>query len=131
MEQIIEFLKECKTFYLATTENDQPRVRPFGAIMEFEGMLYICTNNTKNVYKQMLANPLVEISAAASDGRYIRLEGRVEPDHRTAARAAMLQACPSLNKMYQPEDGIFEVLKFTKGKAVLYSFGTDPVEFTL
>ena len=131
MEQIINFLNECGTFYLATSDNNKPYVRPFGAVMEFEGKLYICTNNTKRVYQQMLANPQVEISATSSKGRWIRLEGKVAPDHRTEAKEAMLTACPSLKNMYQADDSVFEVLCFTEGKAAIYSFGGAPEEFTL
>jgi uncharacterized pyridoxamine 5'-phosphate oxidase family protein len=130
MEQIIQFLNECGAFYVATTENDQPRVRPFGAVMEFEGKLYICTNNTKRVYAQILANPLVELSGT-SGNRWIRVEGKVVPDHRVEAKAAMLEACPSLSNIYKLEDGIFEVLMFTEGKATIYSYSAAPVEISL
>ena len=61
MKKALEFLQESGTFYLATTEGDQPRVRPFGAVFEYEGKLYIVTNNTKKCFKQMLENPKVEI----------------------------------------------------------------------
>lgn len=57
MDKALEFLKDCGTFYLATNEGDQPRVRPFGAVFEYEHKLYIVTNNTKKCFKQMLQNP--------------------------------------------------------------------------
>ena len=56
MNEVIKYLQECGTFYLATVEGDQPHVRPFGAVCEFEGKLYIVTNNKKDVYNQMKAN---------------------------------------------------------------------------
>ncbi len=130
MDQIIEFLKECGTFYLASVENDQPHVRPFGAVTEFEGKLYICTNNTKDVYQQLLINPKVEVSATLQ-GRWIRLTGKLMPDHRKEAREAMLTAYPSLCNMYQAEDGRFEVLYFTDAKATLCSFTSAPQEIQL
>lgn len=129
ISKITEFLKECGVFYLATTENSQPRVRPFGAVMEYEGKLYICTNNTKNVYKQMIANPLVEMSGTINN-RWIRVEGRVAPDHRIEAKAAMLELIPSLKNMYQADDVIYEVLYFTEGKATIYTFGGNPEEIS-
>ena len=61
MNKATEYLKSCGTFYLATDENGQPHVRPFGAVCEFEGKLYIVTNNQKKVYQQMKANGKVEI----------------------------------------------------------------------
>ena len=61
MEEVIQFLKECGTYYLATAEGDQPRVRPFGTAHVFEGKLYIQTGKVKPVSHQMLANPKIEI----------------------------------------------------------------------
>ena len=58
MNKALEFLQESGIFYLATTEGDQPRVRPFGAVFEYEGKLYIVTNNTKKCFKQMLENQI-------------------------------------------------------------------------
>lgn len=125
MKQIIDFLNECGIFFLATLEGDQPRVRPFGAVAEFEGKLYVCTNNTKEVYKQLLANPKVEVSASLKD-RWIRLTGKLIPDHRIEAREAMLTANPGIKNMYSADDGIFEVLYFADAKATFYSFTKAP-----
>lgn len=50
MKEVLDYLKACGTFYLATNEEGQPRVRPFGAVCEFEGKLYITTNNKKAVF---------------------------------------------------------------------------------
>lgn len=61
MNKIVEELKQTRVFYVATIDGDQARVRPFSSCTEFEGNLYICTNNTKDVYKQMLENPKIEI----------------------------------------------------------------------
>lgn len=130
MKQIIEFLQECGTFYLATTEQDQPHVRPFGAVAEFEGRLYLCTNNTKDVYQQLLENPKAEVSATLQ-GHWIRLVGKLLPDHRPEAREAMLAANPSLRNMYQANDGKFEVLYFADAKATICSFTKAPVEILL
>lgn len=49
-----QFLFDAKTFYLATNEGGQPRVRPFGAVAEFDGKTYIATNNKKKVFEQIL-----------------------------------------------------------------------------
>lgn len=130
MNQIIKFLNECGIFYLATMEEDQPRVRPFGAVAEFEGKLYLCTNNTKEVYRQLLANPKAEVSASLKDC-WIRLTGKLIPDHRIEAREAMLTAKPSLRNMYAANDGKFEVLYFTDAKATFYSFTKAPEEIQL
>lgn len=130
MNKVTEFLKQCGTFYLATTDKDQPHVRPFGAVMEYNGKVYICTNNTKDCFKQMLSNPKVELSGM-SGSSWIRVCGEVAVDHDDAARAAMLEDMPSLKKMYSVGDGIFEVLYFTKAKATISSFTAAPEVFEL
>lgn len=119
MEEVLKYLKECGTFYLATIEGDQPRVRPFGAVCSFEGKLYIITNNKKPVYQQMLKNPKIEISGM-SKGTFIRLECEVVPDHRREARVAMMEEYPgSLSKMYSVDDNKMEVLYLQNAKATV------------
>lgn len=130
MNKITEFLNQCGIFYLATMDGNQPRVRPFGAVMEYEGKLYICTNNTKPVYAQMLANPNVEISGTI-ENRWIRVEGKVLPDHRNEVKEAMLNAVPSLRNLYRIDDGIFEVLYFAEGKGTICNFGGTNEEINL
>lgn len=117
MEEILKYLKECGTFYLATMDGDQPRVRPFGAVCAFEGKLYIITNNKKPVFQQMLKNPKIEISGM-SKGTFIRLECEVVPDDRREARVAMMEEYPgSLSKMYSVDDNKMEVLYLKNAKA--------------
>ncbi|MBL4930449.1 pyridoxamine 5'-phosphate oxidase family protein [Clostridium paridis] len=130
MEKALEFLKECGTFYIATTEGDQPRVRPFGAVFEHEGKLYIVTNNTKKCFNQMLENPKVEISGM-SKGKWIRLAGEVKHDDRREVKELALETIPSLKNMYSVDDGVFAVLYFTKGTATIYSFKGEPETFSL
>ena len=128
MNEVYEFLKKCGTYYLATVEGDQPRVRPFGAVCEFEGYAYICTNNTTPVYKQLQANPKAEISAMLPGGEWLRICGDLVRDDRDEAREAMLKDNPSLGGMYHIGDGIFEVLRLENAKGCKCSFTAPPVE---
>ena len=130
MEEVYEFLKKCGTFYLATEEGDKPRVRPFGVVNIFEGKLYIQTGKVKNVSKQMQINPNVEI-CAFTEGRWVRLEGKVVRDDRYEAKASMLDANPMLKSMYSADDDNTEVLYFENAKATFCSFTEEPrtVEF--
>ena len=131
MNKALEFLKESGIFYLATTEGDQPRVRPFGAVFEYEGKLYIVTNNTKKCFKQMLQNPKVEISAMNKKGQWIRISGEVANDDRREVKEVGLESTPSLKSMYNLDDGIFAVLYFTKGTATISSFKGETETFSL
>ena len=127
MNKAVEFLTACQTFYVASAEGNQPRVRPFGAVAEFNGKIYICTNNQKNVFKQIQSNPKIEICGVAPDGRWIRIIADAIADPDTEAKAAMLQTNPVLKNMYSLGDGIFEVLYLKDAEAVISSF-TDPPE---
>lgn len=130
MNEAFEFLKKCGTFYIATEEGNQPRVRPFGAINIFENKLYIQTGKSKNVSKQMQINPNVEICGFI-DGKWLRLEGKVVRDNRIEAKMSMLDANPMLKNMYSATDNNTEVLYFEKAKATIYSFTEEPkvIEF--
>lgn len=125
MNEVVKYLQECGTFYLATVEGDQPHVRPFGAVCEYEGKLYIVTNNKKDVYNQMKANAKVEISGMNQD-TWIRLTGVVKEDTRREARVAMMEANVSLQSMYNVDDNLMTVLAFERGTAAICSFTEEP-----
>ncbi|WP_411680940.1 pyridoxamine 5'-phosphate oxidase family protein [Clostridium thailandense] len=131
MKKALEFLQESGTFYLASTEGDQPRVRPFGVAFEYEGKLYIVTNNTKKCFKQMIENPKVEISSMNKKGQWIRITGEVANDDRREVKEFALESAPMLKSMYNINDGIFAVLCFTKGTATISSFTDEPETFSL
>ena len=130
MNEIYEFLKAAGTYYLATLEGDQPRVRPFGTVELFEGKLYIQTGKVKPVSRQLHANPKAEL-CAFRDGKWLRVSGELIPDERVEAKKHMLDAYPSLRAMYDENDGNTEVLYFTHGTATFSSFTEAPrtIEF--
>ena len=130
MNEIYEFLKAAGTYYLATLEGDQPRVRPFGTVELFEGKLYIQTGKVKPVSRQLHANPKAEL-CAFRDGKWLRVSGELVPDERVEAKKHMLDAYPSLRAMYDENDGNTEVLYFTHGTATFSSFTEAPrtIEF--
>jgi len=125
MEEVYKFLKECGTYYLATVEGDQPRVRPFGTVDLFEGKLYIQTGKVKNVSKQMAANPKVEI-CAFNGKQWIRVEATAVDDDRIEAKQHMLDAYPQLQGMYKADDGNTQVLYLKDATATISSFTEAP-----
>lgn len=129
MKEVYEFLKKCGTYYLATVENDQPRVRPFGTIDIFEDKLYIQTGKVKEVSKQIQANPKVEL-CAFGEGKWLRLAGELVRDDRVEAKAHMLDAYPNLKASYSPEDDNTEVLYFKNAVATFSSFTEEPRTIT-
>ena len=125
MQRVADFLKEAGTYYLATVEGDQPRVRPFGTVHIFEGKLYIQTGKVKDVSKQIHANPKVEV-CAFKDGKWLRVAGELVEDDRMEARQSMLDAYPSLQNMYKADDGNTEVFYFKDAVATFSSFTEEP-----
>ena len=125
MEEVVKFLKEAGTYYLATVEGDQPRVRPFGTAHIFEGRLYIQTGKCKPVSHQLAANPKAEL-CAFHGGRWLRVAGELVEDDRVEARQSMLDAYPSLKKMYAADDGNTQVLYFKNATATFSSFTEAP-----
>ncbi len=125
MNEVYEFLKNCETYYLATMDGDQPRVRPFGTVDLFEGKLYIQTGKAKEVSRQMKANPKVEL-CGMFEGRWIRVTAEAVLDERIEAQKHMLEAYPSLQAMYQPGDGNTEVFYLKNAVAQIYSFTEAP-----
>ena len=126
MKKVYDFLKSAETYYLATVEGDQPRVRPFGTVNIFEDKLYIQTGKIKPVSKQIAANPKVEL-CAFKDGTWLRLSGELVEDDRIEAKKAMLDAYPELRGMYNENDGNIQVLYFKNATATFSSF-TAPSE---
>ena len=127
MQRVYDFLKKCGTYYLATAEGDQPRVRPFGTVDIFEGKLYFQTGKIKPVANQLKANPKIEISGMA-DGKWIRLTAEAVLDDNVPAQEHMLESYPELKGMYKPGDGNTEVYYLKNARALICSFTEKPVE---
>ena len=125
MQKVYDFLKKCGTYYLATVDGDQPRVRPFGTVEIFEGKLYIQTGKIKDVSKQIQNNPKVELCAFDGE-RWLRVAGTLVRDDRIEAKEHMLDNYPNLKAMYSAEDDNTEVLYFENAIATFSSFTEEP-----
>jgi uncharacterized pyridoxamine 5'-phosphate oxidase family protein len=126
MTEVYEFLKNSKTYYLATVDGDQPKVRPFGTAHVFENKLYIQTGRVKPVAKQMLANPKIAISAM-DNGKWLRIEAEAVEDNRIEAIRSMLDAYPNLRDRYKEDDGNTVVFYLKNATATISSF-TEPAK---
>ena len=129
MNRIVEELKRVKVFYVATAEGDQPRVRPFSSVTEFEGKAYLCCGNFKEVYKQLTADPLVELCGMYEDGTsWLRVSARVVEDDRLAVQQAMLADPTGPKGLYDAGDGRFVTFRLEEVRAVKSSFFAPPEE---
>lgn len=125
MQKVCDFLKAAGTYYLATVEGDQPRVRPFGTAHIFDGKLYIQTGKVKEVSKQIAANPKCEI-CAFKDGAWLRLSGELVEDERVEAKKSMLDDYTNLRSMYDENDDNTQVLYLKNATATFCSFTSAP-----
>jgi len=117
MKEVLKFLTDNAPFFIATVDGNKPKVRPFGFAMEYEGKLWFCTSNQKDVYKQLKANPYFEVSTAAPNGEWIRIKGKAVFNSTPAAKAKALEVMPSLTKIYSVDDPTFEVFYIEDGEA--------------
>ena len=124
MNRVYDFLKKADVYYLATIEGEQPRVRPFGTINEFEGKLYIQTGKIKPVSHQIAANSKVEI-CAFTDGAWLRVACELVEDDRIEAKKSMLDAYPNLRGMYDENDGNTQVFYMQNAVATFCAFGKE------
>lgn len=125
MEEVYEFYKEAGVYYLATDDDGQPRVRPFGTVDVYEGRFYIQTGKVKDVAKQLKSNPKVEL-CCFDKGKWIRVTGEAVLDDNIEAQKHMLEAYPSLQANYQPGDGNTEVYYIQNATATICSFDEEP-----
>lgn len=131
LEKVLEFLDKTQTYYLATVEGDQPRVRPFGTALVYDGKLYIQTGKVKPVSKQLAINPKAEICAFdGSTGAWLRVAGELINDDNRDVKVAMLEKHPELKAMYSPDDDNTQVLYFKDATATISSFTAAPETFS-
>ena len=104
---VCQFLQEAKTYYLATVEGDQPRVRPIGIFLKHNNRIYFHVGKQKDSYRQILVNPNVEIVSISKekDGGWIRITGRAVPDPDPELDKAVFEKSPGLKNMYNEETG--------------------------
>lgn len=129
----LEFLKANPVFHIATVEGAKPRVRPFAFTMKRNGALYLCTNNNKDVYRQLVANPEVELSDMGPDGTWLRVRGRIAFDESREAKVQAFAESENLRRIYPegPDDETFVTFYFTEAVATLYSLSAAPMQIPL
>ena len=123
MQEVQSYLKECGAFFIATTDGNQPRVRPFGVSEIINGRLYIITGKVKDVYKQMDKNGKFEICALKKSGsEWMRLSGTLVNDETLSVKEEFLKRNPGLKAMYKADDDNMAVLYITNATARFCSF---------
>ena len=129
IEKAYQFLNDANTYYLATVEGDQPRVRAFGTALLYDEKLYIQTGKVKPVSHQIAENPKVEI-CAFKGGKWVRIAGELVNDDNREVKVAMLEKMPSLKGMYSADDDNMQMLYFKNATATFSSFTEEPETVT-
>lgn len=128
VQEVYNFVRKCPAYFIATydKETQQPRVRPFTTFHIFEGKIYIQTGKKKDVSKQMISNPKIEISALHGRDKWIRIDAVPVEDPRLEAQQSMLDAFPTLADRYAVNDGNMQVFYLKDVTATIYSFSGEP-----
>ena len=126
MNRVVKILKNAKIFYFSTIDGDQPQVRPYNVVMEYNDKTYFYTNNHTHAYKQMLQNPKIELCASIDEDRWLRVNGKVVFDYDAKVKEKMLEENPTLKKMYSADDKIFEVFYLSNMSAKIHSTHSEP-----
>ena len=114
------------TCYLATVEGNKPRVRAMGMVKADENGIIIETGTFKDVYKQMSANPNVELCFFnAKDGVQVRVSGAVEPVDDVKLKDEIIVKRPFLKQ--RVAEGGYEAMGVfrLKGVAYVWSFAAN------
>jgi uncharacterized pyridoxamine 5'-phosphate oxidase family protein len=128
MQTIVDFLKKSGVQYFATVGLDgKPKVRPFQFMFEDGGKLYFCTSNQKPVFKQMEANPNVEICASGENFSWLRLNGKVVFSKDLGLKAKVCEISPTVKSVYKtPDNPIFELFYLENAIATIADFSGNP-----
>lgn len=133
MNEVVQFLQANPVQYLATVGIDgKAKARPFMFSLEQDGKLWFCTNSQKNVYKDMQANPNIEITVSSPEYAWLRLNGKAVFENNMAVKEGCMKN-PIVQGQYQTADNtIFEVFYLAGAKATIADFsGNPPKEYTL
>ena len=128
MNRIVEELKKVKVFYVATVDGNQPRVRPFSSVAEFEGNAYICSGNFKDFYRQVCKDPYLELCGMYDETSWLRVSARAVEDNRIEVQQAVLSDPTGPSQLYKAGDGKFVTYRLEEVKAKKFSFFSAPEE---
>lgn len=126
MNKVVEELKKVKVFYIATVDGDAPRVRPFSSVAEVEGKPYICCGNHKEIYRQLMKNPKVELCGMYDGGTWLRVKAECVEDNRISVQQAVLDDPTGPSALYKAGDGRFVTFRLENVRAERYNFYAAP-----
>jgi uncharacterized pyridoxamine 5'-phosphate oxidase family protein len=120
--EIIQFLNKNKSCVLATADGNKPHVRGMMIFRADENGIVFHTGNFKEVYKQVMANPNVELCFNNANPNFmeyvqIRVSGTAAPDNDAQLKAEIIADRPFLKpvmaKKGEDSVAVFRVTNLT------------------
>ncbi|KYZ75330.1 pyridoxamine 5'-phosphate oxidase [Anaerosporomusa subterranea] len=129
MKDVIDFLNANPLGFLATIEDGNPRVRPWGFMLERDSRLWFCTANNKSVFHQLRKNPSIEFSSMTQKFAFVRVSGEAKFSKDIEMKRYILENRPMIKEIYKtPDNPIFEIFYLEHGKAVLSDMSGQPAK---
>lgn len=131
MNDVVRFLNENPVQFVATVGLDgKPKVRPFQFMLEKDNKLWYCTGSQKDVYKEILNNPYIEISVSSPDAVWTRISGRVVFADDREVKKAILDKSELVRSIYQtPDNPVFQTFYLEDAQAGIFDFSGEPPKF--
>ena len=126
-----DFLKEAGVYFIATSENGQPQLRPFGSNMEYKGRFYFSMGRSKNVFRQIISNPKVSIAALKPDRDWIRIIGEAVLDESEDAKNYLLENNPRIKEIYKDNPTEIAMFYLVNVTCTINESGKEPVQADL
>ena len=128
MKAVLDFLAKSQIQYFATVGLDgRPKVRPFQFMLEDSGKLYFCTSNQKKVYREIQAQPFVELCASGEGFSWLRLNGKAVFSQDLTIKEKVQEVSPLVKSIYQtPDNPEFEVFYLGEAVATISDFSGNP-----
>jgi len=125
-EEIIAFMNANRDSYMATVEGNKPHVRGMGIVKADENGIIIQTSTYKDIYKQLSANPNVELCFHnAKQGIQVRVSGAVEPVDDRELKDEIIVQRPFLKSQIEKNGYEAIVVYRLKGKATVWTMKTN------
>ena len=105
-ETILQYLNAVPAWYLATSVDGQPHVRPFSFAAEENGKIWFCTATTKDVWQELLENQRFEATSWWPGHGWLILRGKAGLKDKAGAemRRAGYEHLESLGEHYDGPD---------------------------
>ena len=128
--KVHEFLNKAQVFYFLTTDGDQPKGRPFGLQMLLDDAIYFGCGTFKNVFKQLTANPKVEVLALCGN-EFMRYDGTAKMTSDAAVLGKVRETFPQIMALYDQNGWEMGVFCLENGHVEIRDMGSLKEEFDL